>query len=143
MTIKVLSKDLPRKDMDGDNDPPNINSESYYFDDSCRCRHILSSNNSPFHHRRVLPSEKLGTSAASSSGPITSTGTLNCFRSPKVVHCYVYQYVFTNMVLNFFILPRISRSGVGTIKVQKKKRDMEAGQDKMLLQCFSIGKRKK
>ena len=59
MAAKVLVRDLPFGNMDGDNDPPPLNVESYHFDNSrcCCCCRIVSPKNSPSRCRRVLPSD--------------------------------------------------------------------------------------
>ena len=106
MAAKVLVRDLPCGNMDGDNDPPPLNAENFRFDNSpCRylC-HIVLPNNSPRRRRRALPNENL---------------------EPETVYCWTTENISRSMALQFFILPRPSRIGLRVTKIQEEKREME------------------
>ena len=75
-----------------------------------------------------MPSNNLGAADVTSSGPVASNNTPNCFGLHEaIVRCGLeYEDILKAMDLNFDIQKIPSMSGVDTIKVQEGNHSMES-----------------
>ena len=99
-------RDLPLGYRYVGNDPPPINMENVYIEIILCCgrKRIVPHNKFLCRRRRII----------SSDNP-----------APDTVYCWVTEDISRTMNLNFFIHPIPSRIGLGVIKLQEEKREME------------------